>query len=254
MRIQVWWDSPNGHRLFLSSGREKGILFSKPNGLVAKPSRESTKRSNGVGEDYASPTYAAIEGSLDLTIYGDSIGDAYLMVADAFPAGELGRLSVTDSRGNEWGADFFPSPLGNPEKSPRGTEVGSLQVQVELTSPDGVFSSPTEVLSGGTVSVVNIGDLPLYPQVVWSGSGETVTLPSGVTVNLPAVSAERVMSTDPGEGFAIRDRSGAIDYKAWRTMRGLPVPGETLKGSPTSWKLSSGVRLELVHRVENPWR
>lgn len=235
-----------------------GVMLTAVSGLVASPSRKITPSTNGVGVEFGRSTWPMLEGELKCRVYArkdETVQDTYSHFLASFSTFSPGRLSISMTGQAEWEAEcLLKESIGAPEKSPAASGLISLDVEIPLICNAGAFSSPVERIFDSKAIVRNIGDLPLFPNVVWSGAGQTVRLPNGVLVTLPTVSGERVLSTDPGRGYVVTDRAGKPDKAAWASLRGLAVPGETLPGNATSWELSSGVHLEVVQRRENPWR
>lgn len=237
-----------------------GVILGSVSGLVAKVDRATVGRSTGRGVDVREQSVADMSGTLDLLITDDrarsmTLGDVYYGFTDAWSQWRDGELSVTDSRATEWLAPARLSEgLDPPARSPQTPGLYRIEVSLPVWVRAGLWASRPETVAGPTVDVENRGIFPMFPDVRWSGSGQTVTIPTGQVIALPSVSAPHVLSTDPGEGFRIVTESGDPADDVWASMRGRSVVGRIEPGTTARWSMTYGVSLIVTALTDNPWR
>lgn len=254
MKIQVTWHGADDSTWVLlgETPARTGVILKSPKGLVAKPNETTRENSTGIGEQVIKRTYPPLEGELELAIYGDK-GGVWAEYIRSVSLHHEGTLIVSDSRADVWLLQArLAEEINPPEFSPTGS-VSVAQVSIRLKSDAGLWRSPVRRYTEDAL-ITNGGDVATFPVVEWSGSGKTVTLPSGQTVNLPTVDSIRRLSTDPGTGFVVTTSSGDVDTKTWAQFRGLAVPGEIPPGGGGSWKIPAGVIVETTDYVRSPWR
>lgn len=76
---------------------------------------------------------------------------------------------------------------------------------------------------GDVVRVANTGDVDSWPRVRWDKAG-VLAMPSGATINLPAVESPRTIWLDPRESCVVKDDAGNIDREIWLALRGSVFP------------------------------
>lgn len=264
MRLQVVWRGVDGSvwPLLGPTARNHpdggGCVLLRPTGFVAKPEIVKRANSTGVGKKITKISYPDIEGVLDLQVWGGK-GQKWSSLVRSFSLDKPGTLEVSDTRGMTW---FLPctlkEELESTEWSPTGRRTVA-RVQPALVSDQGLWGSPVRRVpphptAQQTVAVTNHGDVDLCPWVIWSGAPTKVTLPGGMVVQLPAVSGEHRVSTDPGTGYTVLGPDGKQAKNVWAKFRGLAIPGNTKPGETSVWSLGARVGLEYQDMVRSPWR
>ena len=253
-RINVWWEGHDNSRWRLLGDRRGPVSLRRPGGLVGHPERAYHRASTGVGVTVGATTSAEMTGELELVAsasQSDSAGDVHEAFLRSWSTSRPGHLVVVDGARKLWRTPLLLDPAEPLDRSPQAG--GAFAFTVPVVSLAGVWFGEVQEVSGSPVEVFNGGDLPMFPTIVWSGSGQWVTLPTGVTVQLPTVVGEYRLSTDPGTGFVVHGPNGvATGVRA--AMRGLPVMGRTESMEATVWSMSAGVRLDHVERIYSPWR
>ncbi|EPD70873.1 hypothetical protein HMPREF1219_00168 [Corynebacterium pyruviciproducens ATCC BAA-1742] len=131
-------------------------------------------------------------------------------------------------------ADFTP---GMPEVQP--DDVGFMELPMRLVCDRGVAVVTREYVGGATV--VNDGVDWVWPRVTWSAAGSLV-MPSGAAVQLPPVSAVRVLNFDPWLGGEVTDVDGVRDVSLWRSLRGTVFEGVP-PGASGVFRIPGGARM-----------
>lgn len=101
-----------------------------------------------------------------------------------------------------------------------------------------------------SVTVTNLGDVPVWPTVEWEGSGGVVMLPSGATLDLPAVDRPHFLPLarhKAGKVTSDRGFEPEITKKIGAVGEQVPV-GESRKFS-----LPGGAKLHWREGVLDPW-
>lgn len=138
------------------------------------------------------------------------------------------------------------SPLGPPTQQPR---VGS-EIQVNLVADHGVW---VQAHTGtGNTTVTNYGDVPIWPSIDWDGAGGQVTMPSGATFTLPAVTGRHSLSLSRLDGGEVRDALGDVD--AGLTGKVSPVFESVPVDMVRRFTLPAGARLSWHVGFFSPWR
>lgn len=258
--IAAYYAGVDGTRWdFGMSEDSRGVVLMSP-ALVAAVDRSTTGRSTGSGVVVRAQTLPNMSGTLRFLLTSDpsrnvTLGDVVDGFADAWSPWRDGRLFVHDSRGSEWTAPVrLAESWPVTDRSPVTPGLYRLELDLPVWSQEGCWTGREQVMSGASVTVVNRGAFPLYPRVRWSGSGQSVTLPSGVTVPLPSVSVPHFITTDAGDGFRVTDAAGAEATSVWSAMRGRSVAGRVDPGESTTWRMTSGVSLYVTELTDNPWR
>lgn len=128
---------------------------------------------------------------------------------------------------------FLRSPIrGTPVDMRRRT---SATVPVSVFVPSGLARSRA-LTSTGVVTVTNVGDVAVYPKIVYSGEGGEVTGPSGATFMLPPAAHSETVDLDPAKLRV----AGAFP-------EGVP-PGQT-----GQWRLPEGAKAVWEVLVADPW-
>ncbi len=104
-----------------------------------------------------------------------------------------------------------------PDVAPEGEPL--LEVEIPLVSFDGVWRSPPK----RGASIVNDGDVPIYPMIEWSGASASVRWPSGFDTVLPAVASLSTLDTSPWGGFTVRTQ-GHVNAAASGQVAGFSEP------------------------------
>lgn len=166
-------------------------------------------------------------------------------------APRLGRLVVDRVEGRFW------TPVSDPifpdiEQDLRSQTI--VQEELSCVGLDGCWFGETVSYTGEAV-VRAQGDRPLSPslRLVWDGSATSVTFPSGLKLNLPAIGSERNINLDRGMSGQMTRPDGSVDTGGWSSLQGL-VSGVSLRpGVESLWVIGSGLRLDVTPRFLSPW-
>lgn len=109
-----------------------------------------------------------------------------------------------------------------------------------------------EISGEGTVEVTNSGDVKIYPSIRWEGAGGQVTLPSGATFLLPAVTTEHTLVLNDDDSLAVNDADGQLDHTLW------PLPGAVAEcipeGETRHYTVPPGATLVWQTATFDPWK
>lgn len=157
-----------------------------------------------------------------------------------FSTREYGTL-ILDNDG------LFELPVRLAESLPAPGHVPSVgsRLEVSMVADTGVWLSRASAT--GSVNVTNWGDVPVWPEIVWSGHEQSVVLPSGVSFPLPRVSDTYRLPLDRrASGKAINENTGKLV--------GTDAVGEMVPvGATRQYTVTSGARVEWSVGVIDPW-
>ena len=195
-------------------------------------------------------TMPAMSGTLDLLMVGPGGGLAGLdrEWRRNWDLLREGRLVLSGSRGRVSTQVRLDRVMEAIPEDYRDLDVYPLKMTVVADS--GCWWSDLHH-GQGFVTVSNSGDWPLTVRIVWKGDGGTVTLPSGMTFQLPYTPVERVLLLDDEESCAVTDHAGDTDYTLW-PLDGVvaePVP----IGATRTYQVPSGARVEWSIPIFDPW-
>lgn len=117
-----------------------------------------------------------------------------------------------------------------------------VELVLRVVAEGGVWRQVVPPTSG-SVTVTNTGDVAVYPTVVWRGAGGQVVMPSGNTITLPRVSAERRVDFDPVESLLVTDVDGLTDDVVWKQVRASGFPEGVPPGGEGTYRLPEGATL-----------
>lgn len=254
--LRVVWKGIDGRSWYLAGpgSRSSPVQLDAPEGLVATPSYSTTPSSTGIGVRPDKRSFPEMTGTLKVTAFETDLnllGEVHKQFSESFDTWRPGVLSVGFP-----GSMFSVNAVGRTEataKSPWTPGLTRLSFSVSVQSFAGVWPGKQRKHETSPATVTNPGTLDLFPDVVWIGTGQQVTLPNGVVIDLPTVATEHCLSTDPGQGFRVT-ANGSEALDAWRQFRGKAANGHVAPGAQEVFEFTSGVRLESTPRVENPWR
>lgn len=193
-----------------------------------------------------------IRGSLTLVIDSTPTKSAETLafaLRRAFSHHRPGQLAVTTPRGTARLRCRLDGTISDP------TEVHSrssgLELRIPLVADEGVWKVGPYV-GTGLVTVSNFGDTITYLEFAWQGAGGDITLPSGATLKLPAVSERRRLLLNPADSCAIIDDTGTVDHTLWQQISYLPegVPA----GGQRTYRLPAGATATWYVSTLDPWR
>lgn len=196
--------------------------------------------------DFRDRVVAPMTGSFTLVVPSR---EAWGVVREAFSTHKYGTLRLTSGgRVSELSVRLrvsLPSPGVRPGVGER--------VQVDLVS-DGVGGGvwlSRAVSRDSIVTVTNWGDVPLWPEVVWSGAGGRVVLPSGVGFTLPAVVGEHRLPLARVNAGRVFGPDGEVDRALSREVGAVSemVP----VGESREYQTPEGAVLVWSVGVFDPW-
>ena len=181
-------------------------------GLVGQPKAVTTESGFAPGGVLHGYTAGVLEGSVKLLVeppftFGQVAG-WFSLSRDAFLVVNGWELAVR-----------LREMVAPPEVAPDGEPL--LEMEIPLVSFDGLWRSPPK----RGASIVNDGDVAIYPTIEWSGASSSVRWPSGFDTVLPSVASLSTLDTSPMGGFTVRTQ-GQINAAASGQVAGFsePVP------------------------------
>lgn len=140
-------------------------------------------------------------------------------------------------------AASLPFPTSRPQTGSR--------IVVSVVSYAGVWSSSFAHAGPAAVTVTNDGDVPVWPDITWTGASTVVVLPSGVRLALPSVITTHSLSMDRRHAGLIRDHNGVVNRSLSESVfvlgEGVPV------GQSRVWEIHAGVVLSWKLGYLDPW-
>ena len=127
-----------------------------------------------------------------------------------------------------------------------------LDVEIPVVADEGVWWSEVN-LDTSIITVTNWGDVFLWVDIMWEGSGGVVTLPSGATFTLPPTTETRTLSLSRAKSLAVKDIEGNLDPVLHRQLRGVPPEGVPV-GESRTFTVPAGARVLYKVGVFDPWR
>lgn len=196
-------------------------------------------------------------------------GSLDFVVADHSPDGVvLGELSEIEARWRRaWSTRVFGSLRVDDEERPSAwlrVKLASHIAAFPDFSVDGYQDFSQSVVAEGdswfrsyefpgpSVTVVNGGDVDGWVRIRWQAGGK-VTLPSGASFTLPAVSSPRTIVLDPRESCVVMDDEGNADILVWKSLRGSVFPEVIPPGEQRTFTIPSGSSLFFDEGVVSPW-
>lgn len=157
-----------------------------------------------------------------------------------FSAREYGTLILDND-----GLFELPVRLAESLPSPGHVPEAGSRIEVSMIADTGVWLSRAS--ADGIVSVTNWGDVPVWPEIVWEGSNQSVVLPSGVGFPLPRVSGEYRLPLDRrASGKATSESTGDV-VKTDAVGEMVPV------GATRQYTVTGDARVEWSVGVFDPW-
>lgn len=110
----------------------------------------------------------------------------------------------------------------------------------------------TQRETGPQVTIHNTGRSTIYPRLTWRYAG-TVTMPSGMVLDLPAVDGPRTIDFEPRESNVVTDVDGNIDRATWSKLRGGFTEGVP-RGAKRTYTIPTTAALTWDTSVRDAWR
>lgn len=272
--VVVSYESPNGDEWSLltpdrapRSSQPVRIVEDGVQGLVGRVEREETESITGYGVRSLGWRTPPLEITLEYVLRSEpgeleTLSRAWRQAwefeqpgdyFDVGPAPRPGKLRV-------WSpvSEYFWTPVTDPQFPDWPNSLRSARRVRESMSCRGRlghwFGDVRRFTGAATVRVP--GDKPLSPscRLVWDGSATSVTFPSGLTVNLPAIGVTRYINLDRGMSGQMTRPDGTVDTGGWSSLQGV-VSGISLRPNvDSSWVLGPGLTLEVTPRYLSPWR
>lgn len=164
----------------------------------------------------------------------------------------VGTLTLHDTGVGDLHAQVrLNGPLPPPDAEPEDEDY--LEIEVPLVVDTGAWL--TDYVSGtGIVNVTNGGDIALHLRIRWSGDGGVVTVPSGATFALPAVTEERILLLNTMESLAVLTPAGEVDYELMRSLSRQVLPEGVPPGKTRTYSVPTGAQLEYRVGHIDPWK
>ena len=191
----------------------------------------------GAVVDFRDRVVQQMSGSFTLVVFSRG---QWEQVRRDFSTREYGTL-ILDNDG------LFELPVRLSESLPTPGSVPAVgsRLEVSMIADTGVWLSRASAMN--SVSVTNWGDVPVWPEIVWEGSNQSVVLPSGVGFPLPRVSGEYRLPLDRrASGKAVSESTGEV-VKTDAVGEMVPV------GTTRQYKVTRNARVEWSVGVLDPW-
>lgn len=241
MSYSLKYVSPTGNEYEFLRGSDGGpfVEFDTLTGFVGV-FEDTPVQSVGVPGavvDFRDRVVQQMEGAFTLVVFDRG---QWEQVRRDFSTREYGTL-VLDNDGR------FELPVRLAESLPTPGHVPAVgsRLEVSMIADTGVWLSRASATN--SVSVTNWGDVPVWPEIVWSGYDQSVVLPSGAKFQLPRVSTKYRLPLDRrASGKAVGESTGkAIQTDAIGEM--VPV------GATRQFTVTSDARVEWSVGVLDPW-
>lgn len=234
---------------------EDGIV-----GFSSEPSDVATTSPSIYGQIRHSIDFPPIEGELTFAIYGSQRLDwGYERLLSLFhPRYEtVLEISMIFDGGVQYTRSLpvrVSSPISPPSNG--GNSGGHYLVTVGLISDLGYWEGSPVTNETGTV--INNGDLPVFPELLIDHNGETVvTSPSGSSMVIPSSvpAGTVVINTDPmrlelsSNSLTVPEMTGAV------SMLSEPVEPISSGTTDSPYSVSGGTLISVSHipRFLSPW-
>lgn len=245
-----------GHQWDFTGDWVAGITSGGVEGLVGTMTDTTAQPLGLPGQVVLSQRADPFSGSLRFHCRGDENRSAAEVQADlrrAFSGlrSRRNELVVSSPVGDVHAFVRLNGAIPDPVEDPSWDEV-VLNVQVPVICDDGLWWMHAPSLEGRS-TIVNFGDVPVWVQIRWSGSGGRVVMPSGASFTLPSVPAERVLYLSRHDSLVVRGMDGVVDHEVWAKVRGA-YPEFVPVGASRTFTLPVGARLEYKVGVADPWQ
>lgn len=191
----------------------------------------------GAVVDFRDRVVQQMPGSFTLVVFSRG---QWEQVRRDFSTREYGTLILDSGRRFE-----LPVRLAESLPTPGHVPAVGSRLEVSMIADTGVWLSRASATNN--VSVTNWGDVPVWPEIVWEGSNQSVVLPSGVGFPLPRVSgAYRLPLARRASGKATSESAGEV-VKTDAVGEMVPV------GATREYSVTSGARVEWSVGVLDPW-
>ncbi|WP_235696714.1 hypothetical protein [Corynebacterium diphtheriae] len=242
---QIMLLTPSGVEWNLTEKKDRGVFLREGgiSGLVGTPSPLVSQAVGAVGQRFFGAEHGPLEGTLSLNIY-DTSGDCAAVFDEfvgSFSTHTPAVLRVSSKlRGPRFGELRLAAEIESPACEP--AEVSELDVDVSVVIDDGAWWS-NWVHGNNNVTVTNSGDVPVSPKIRWKGAGGKVTLPSGATFTLPAVSHPRNLLLGIDQSLAVVDDQEVLDRETWLKVRDQALPEDIPPGASRVFSVPEGADL-----------
>lgn len=191
----------------------------------------------GAVVDFRDRVVQQMEGAFTLVVFDRG---QWEQVRRDFSTREYGTLVLDND-----GRFELPVRLAESLPAPGHVPAAGSRIEVSMVADTGVWLSRASATN--SVSVTNWGDVPVWPEIVWKGSNQSVVLPSGVGFPLPYVSGEYRLPLDRrASGKATSESTGEV-VKTDAVGEMVPV------GATRQYTVTSGARVEWSVGVLDPW-
>lgn len=191
----------------------------------------------GAVVDFRDRVVQQMEGAFTLVVFDRG---QWEQVRRDFSTREYGTLILEGDRRFE-----LPVRLSESLPTPGHVPAVGSRLEVSMIADTGVWLSRASATN--SVNVTNWGDVPVWPEIVWEGSNQSVVLPSGVRFSLPRVSGEYRLPLD-------RRASGKATSEATGEVVKTDAVGEMVPvGATREYTVTSNARVEWSVGVLDPW-
>lgn len=248
------WVSPWGEEWNLTTGNrgvylEQGAQADFPHAQAHEATESLIGRA---GEIVTGVDIPSAEGSIRVVCYPHDRKSAQQVESEfkaAFSRREPGGLEVRGWLGGNLQLAAYLSPREFDGPTRQGVHGSFAKVVAHIVGRDALYRQPN--VEAGTVTITNLGDDMVRPQVRWQQGG-TLVMPSGVRITLPTVPEERVLVLDEAESCVVLDPDGQPDELVWGSF---PVyPEGVPEGETRTYTAPEGALVEWSVGYTNPWK
>lgn len=221
-------------------------------GLVGEEKVSADSAVGLPGEVANGSSIPAMTGDLTITVVADEHRSADLLAADLrreLDFWEPARLMMINPRGQMRSCDVV---LNGPLDPPRAFGAQWLEIRAPLKAKAGVWDL-TPTVATGAVTVTNIGDTYLWPEIEWKGSPK-LTLPSNTQITLPYAASHRRLSLSPWTSHEVTDLDGVIDHALSDLTEMLHLGEGVPRRASRPYSITSGGTIITTCQILDPWK
>lgn len=249
--IRVTYRGVSGREWPLTDSTLEPVVLLAAGGLKELAGRftvDSLKTPGVAGELDLGMSVEPITGSLPVIVRADVRED---FISD-WAVGVGAAAGVLVVEGGRISPLELPVRLAAVPAPPDVQGVDYFELDLSIRASGGVWLRHHQGVNN--VTVTNYGDVMVWPEIVWSGRGGGVVLPSGARFTLPAVSGERRVSLNPYESLTVVLDDGRVDRDVTRAVRAAAFSEGVAPHSRADYALPNGAVLHWAVGFLDPWK
>lgn len=198
-------------------------------------------------------TIEATKGTLKLLITTKDTAQAHSLLTrlrKAFHPRKHGVLTISTRWGRLSAHIRADGPIPPPIEVENHDRI-EYEMPIAVICDDGLWWQSYESADTRT-TIVNHGDVIIYPTISWKNTGGDVILPSGAHLRLPTINTPRRLLLSPLESNVILDEHDQIDYPAWQQIPKITEGIEA--GGKATYQIPNGAKISWRIGVLDPWQ